>query len=105
MTVSHNLPAGFDNIREFSLAATLHMFSLSKDKDGRVHYLDMVSSGGLEPKNERVFLKTKGSSYLDERRRKRWDRFIVFALGLVAGVLTAIASALAKGHWKSPQVS
>jgi len=102
MTVNHNPPDGADKMREFSLATMLHMLSLPKNAQGDTHYLGIASTGGLDPKNERVFLKAKGSLYLDERRKKRWDRFIVFAFGLVAGVLTAIASAWAKGHWKLP---
>jgi len=102
MTVNHNPPLGAETMREFSVAITLHTFSLPKNASGDVHYLGNVSTGALDLKNERVFLKAKGALYLDERSQKRWDRGWFFALGLIAGMLTNIASAWAKGHLKLP---
>ncbi|SRR6266849_588163 len=102
MTINHNPPSGAETMREFSLATTLHTLSLPKNERGEVHYLGVISSGSIEPKNERVFLKAKGALYLDERRQKGWDRVWVFALGLVAGVLTTIGSAWARGQLKLP---
>ena len=98
MTVNHTPPAGAEEMREFSLATTLHMFSLPKDEHGEVHYLGIVSTGSIDPKNERVFLKAKGALYLDEQRQKLSDRIWFFGLGLMAGVLSTIASAWALGH-------
>ncbi len=98
MTVNHGPPAGTEKMREFTLATTLHMFSIPKDERGDVQYHGIRSTGGLDAKDETVFLKVKGSLYLDERKQKRWDRIWFFVLGLMAGVLTSIASAWARGH-------
>ncbi len=102
MTINQNNPAGVEAMREFALATTLHMFSLPKGADGDVRYLGIVSTGSLDPGNERVFLKAKGALYLDERRQKRRDRLWFFVLGLLAGVLTPIASAWVRAHLKLP---
>lgn len=102
MTVNHSPPPGVEKMREFSLATTLHMFSLPKNAHGDVEYLGIISTGGLDPKNERVFLRAKGALYLDERMQKRLDRVWFFALGLLAGVLTSIASAWARGQLRLP---
>jgi len=102
MTISHNPPAGAEAMREFSLACTLHMFSLPKSERGEVHYLDFISTGSIDPEKQRVFLKAKGALYLDERRQKWWDRFWFFVLGMGAGVLTAIVSAWVRSHLRLP---
>jgi hypothetical protein len=102
MTINHSPPAGAEGMREFSLATTLHMFSLPKNERGEVHYLGIISKGGIDPEKERVFLKAKGALYLDERRQELWDRFWFFVLGLGAGVLTSIASAWVRGHLRLP---
>src|SRR5688572_27597413 len=52
-TTKHTPPVGFEALREFFLATTLHMFSLPKDERGEVHYLDITSSGNLDPRKER----------------------------------------------------
>lgn len=97
MTINHNPPSGAEAMREFSLATTLHMFSLPKNEHAEVHYARVTSTGSIDPEKERVFLKAKGALYLDEWRRRWWDRFWFFAVGLGAGVLTSIASAWARG--------
>jgi hypothetical protein len=102
MTVNHGPAAGGEKMREFSLAITLHMFSLPKNEHGDIHYRGNSSTGGLEPKDQRVFLRAKGALYLDERRQKRSDRIWFFVLGLIAGLLTSIASAWARGHLRLP---
>jgi hypothetical protein len=102
MTINHSPPSGAEGMREFSLATTLHRLCLPKDARGEVHYLGIVSTGTIDPKNERVFLKAKGTLYLDERRQKWWDRFWFFALGLAVGLLTTIGSAWVRGHLRLP---
>ena len=102
MTMNHQPPAGAEKMREFTLATTLHVFSLPKGADGDVRYLGIVSTGSLDPGSERVFLKAKGALYLDERRQKFRDRFWFFVLGMLAGILTPIASAWVRGHLKLP---
>jgi hypothetical protein len=98
MTINHSPPSGAEAMREFSLATELHMFSLPKNKSGEVHYLGIVSTGSIDPNNERVFLKAKGALYLDERSQKTSDRIWFFVLGLMTGVLTTVASAWARGQ-------
>lgn len=102
MTINHNPPSGAEAMREFSLATNLHMFSLPKNERGEVHYLSVFSTGSIDPKNERVFLKAKGALYLDERRQKFWDRIWFFVLGLGAGVLATIASAWLRDRLRLP---
>ena len=97
MTINHNPPSGAEAMREFSLATTLHMFSLPKNERGEVHYLGITSTGGIDPKNERVFLKAKGALYLDEGRQKLRDRIWFFLLGFGAAVLATITSAWVQG--------
>jgi hypothetical protein len=102
MTINHSPPAGADAMREFSLATTLHMFSLPKNERGEVHYLGIISTGSIDPEKERVFLKAKGALYLDEWRQKWWDRLWFFVLGFGLGVLAPIASAWVRGHLRLP---
>ena len=89
-------------MREFSLAITLYMFALPKDDKGIVNYLGIKSSGSIDLEKERVFLKAKGSLYLDELKQKFWDRMWSFVLGFSAGLLVAIASAWLKEQLKLP---
>jgi hypothetical protein len=56
MTISYTPPDGFDLMREFALAITLHMYLLPADTGGVVSYLGIRTAGMLEPKKERVFL-------------------------------------------------
>jgi hypothetical protein len=102
MTINYTPPAGAEKMREFSLAITLHIFTLPKDTDGAIHYLGIRSSGGMDPDKERVFMKAKGALYLDERRQKFWDRLWAFVLGLSAGLLAAVTAAWVKGQLRLP---
>jgi hypothetical protein len=101
-TINHTPPAGAEEMREFSLAITLYMFALPKDDKGIVNYLGIKSSGSIDLEKERVFLKAKGSLYLDELKQKFWDRMWSFVLGFSAGLLVAIASAWLKEQLKLP---
>ena len=80
-TIKNTPPDGAEEMREFSLATTLHMFSLRKDASGAVEYLGIRSTGDIDPRRARVFLRAKGALYLDEHRRRIWDRFWSFVLG------------------------
>jgi hypothetical protein len=102
MTINHTPPTGAEAMREFSLATTLYMFGLPKNERGEIHYLGIISSGSIDPQNERVFLKGKGALYLDEQRQKFWDRFWFFVLGCAVGVFASIASAWVRGQLKLP---
>lgn len=92
MTINHTPPDGAEDMREFSLATTLHMFGMPRNDDGEVHYMDMISRGSIAPKNERVFLKAKGALYLDTEREKRLDRLYALLVGFSAGFLSAFMS-------------
>ena len=96
ITINHIPPEGMEMMREFSLAMTLHMFTLPRDEYGVIHYLGIKSSGSLAPEKERVFLKSKGSLYLDEQSQRFWDRLWSFIAGFSAGCLVVIATAWAK---------
>jgi hypothetical protein len=78
------------------------MFTLPKAADGVIRYLEVRSSGNINPDKERVFLKAKGALYLDERTQKFWDRLWSFILGFGAGSLAAVAAAWVKGQLKLP---
>jgi hypothetical protein len=102
ITLNHVPPQGAESIREFTLATTLHMFTLPKDQEGKTHYLGVTSSGSIKPESERIFIKAKGALYLGELRQKFRDRLWSFILGFLAGTLVAFASAWLKGELKFP---
>jgi hypothetical protein len=93
-TINYTPPEGAEQMREFGLATTLHMFTLPKQQNSEVTYLGVRSSGNLDPETAKVFIKAKGALYLDERRRRFWDRFWSFVVGFGAGLLVVIA-----GDW------
>jgi hypothetical protein len=101
-TINYTPPEGAEQMREFGLATTLHMFTLPKNSNGIVRYLGITSQGGLDPALERVFLKAKGALYLDEQRRRFWDRFWSFVVGFGAGLLVVIAGDWLKGVLRLP---
>lgn len=96
MTISHTPPGGAEEMREFSLATTIHMFGLPRNSQGEINYLGIKSTGSINPEKERVFMKAKGALYLDEQRQKYWDRLWSFILGLSAGLLAAWVKGLLK---------
>jgi hypothetical protein len=100
MTLSHHPPEGAELSKEYSLATTLHMFGLPKDPDGSTQYLHIVSSGSVDPTNERIFLKAKGALYLDQMAQKSHDRVWSFILGLAGGVAGSLATAWLKQYLK-----
>jgi hypothetical protein len=102
VTINHKPPTGAEEMREFSLATTLHMFTLPKGPDGVVHYLGINSSGGLNPDQERVFLKAKGALYLDQHTQKFWDRLWSLAFGFIGGVLATVVASWVKGQLRLP---
>lgn len=102
ITFNHTPPEGAENMREFSLVTTLHMFTLPKDAAGVVHYLGIRSSGSLNPEKERVFLKAKGALYLDEVRQRFRDRMWSFVVGFSAGLLATVAASWVKGQMMLP---
>jgi len=98
-TLDHQPPTGAEKSREYSLAVSLHMFTLPKDSSGAVHYHGVPSPrgvrshGNVDPDQERIFLKAKGALYLDQFAQKRWDRFWAFLSGAVAGVTVGLVLA------------
>jgi hypothetical protein len=85
-------------MREFTLAKTLHMFTLPKDENGSVRYLQVTSAGTLNPEELSVFLKAKGALYLDEHVQKFRDRLWSLALGFIGGVFATVVAAWMKGQ-------
>jgi len=102
MTIRHSPPEGAEEMREFSLATTLHMFTLPKDAHGVVHYMGIKSSGTIDPEKQQIFMKAKGALYLDELAQSFRDRLWSFVLGFAAGLLTAVASAWVKSKLSLP---
>jgi len=92
MTLNHTPPAGADDMREFSLATTLHMFTLPENDLGERHYEGIISTGSVDPSNERVFVKVKGALYLDAESEKRRDRLYAMLIGFSVGFLSAFLS-------------
>lgn len=99
-TINYTPPDGFDLMREFALAITLHMYLLPADTSGAVNYLGIRTSGSLDPKKEQVFLTAKGALYLDEYRQKRWDRLWSVVLGFATGLLVAVCAGWLKNRLK-----
>jgi hypothetical protein len=102
VTLNYTPPTGAEEMREYALAKTLHMFTLPKDADGAVRYQGIRSSGSLDAETEHVFLKAKGALYLDEYKQRVWDRLWLFVLGLSTGLLVALVGAWLKGLLKLP---
>ena len=102
ITLDHSPPMGAEQMRELSLAITLHMFTLPKDSSGAVYYLDIKSQGNVNPEQERVFLRAKGALYLDQLAQKHWDRLWSLAYGFIGGVLGALVTALLKRQLSLP---
>jgi hypothetical protein len=101
-TIAHTPPTGAEEMREFSLATTLHMFTLPKNADGETHYGGTKSSGSIDPEKERVFVKARGFLYLEDQARRFWDRLWSVVLGFLGGLLLAIAVSWAKGLLRLP---
>lgn len=74
-------------MREYSQAVTLHMFTLQKLADGTTEYLGVISRGGVNPKNEKVFLKAKGALRLDEHDTRKKERLFALLLGVSGAFL------------------
>ncbi len=91
LTFNHNPPTGAEEMREFSLAYSLHMLTLKQAGADQVKYKGVTSSGSLDPSNEKVFIKAKGSFFLSELVEKRRDRLVYFSLGLVSGLIALFA--------------
>jgi hypothetical protein len=102
MTINYDPPDGAEEMREFGVARTLHMFNLPKDSNGSVSYLGITTSGGLDPKTEKVFIKAKGALYLDVNSQRLWDRIWTFAGGFGAGILVAVVGAWVKQALRLP---
>jgi hypothetical protein len=101
-TVTHTPPRGAEEMREFSLATTLHMHLLQENERGETHYMGIVSRGSMDARNERVFIKAKGALYLDEQRQKSLERLYSFIVGFVAGILVPIISGWIQSHLSLP---
>jgi len=93
MTQNHTPPSGAERMREYSLAVALHMHNLPKNERGEAHYMGIISSGTIDPRNERVFLKAKGALYLDEQAQKRRDRLYSLIVAIGVSILAAVVSA------------
>ena len=100
MTLNHTPPNGAEDMREFSLATMLHMYRLPKNDQGDTHYEGIRSSGSVDPRNERVFMKAKGALYLDAESEKRRDRLYALLIGFSAGFLSAFLSSWLYGEIK-----
>jgi hypothetical protein len=99
MTINHTPPHGAHEMREFSLAITLHMFLLPADANNMVSYLGIRSSGSLDTGRERVFLTAKGALYLAEYVEKRMDRIWSIVVGFASGLFVAIGAAWVKSRF------
>lgn len=92
ITLTHEAPEGTEMMREFSQAISLHMFTLEKNKEGIVEYLDTSSIGNVDPGKEKVFIKAKGALYLEDCRQRKRERNISFMTGLGAGLIITVVS-------------
>lgn len=97
ISIDNKPPKNIERMRELDTAIFLHMFTLPKNKDGEIHYMDIISRGGIVPNNERVFLKAKGALYLDEQRGKFRERLYSFVTGILVGIIVTGYSAWIHG--------
>jgi len=88
-TLSHTPPDGAEKMREYSQVIAFHMFTLPKRSDGTTEYMSVVSSGSVDPKSEKVFLKSKGALYLEEYDTKKKERLFALFLGIAGAFLGA----------------
>jgi hypothetical protein len=100
MTINYSPPEGAELMREYALAITLHMYLRPAEADGVIRYMGVMTTGGLDPKRERVFLTAKGALYLDEFRQKRWDRIWSVVLGFATGLLVAVCAAWVRNRFR-----
>lgn len=92
ITFSHTPPKGAENMREFSLARSLHGLTLPKNEEGESEYEGINFNGSLSAKNEKVFIKAKGLLYLDGQNEKRNDRFFSFFIGIAVAIISIVIS-------------
>lgn len=88
ITINYTPAPGSENMREFSLARSLHMLRLPRNKNGEVEYNGVTSSGSMNAQDERVFIKAKGQLYLEEIARKWEERAVYVLLGILVTVFT-----------------
>ena len=93
ISIDSQLPKNMERMRELDTAISLYMFTLPKNNEGEVQYMGITSRGGIDPKNERVFLKAKGALYLDEQRSKFRERLYSFVIGILVGCIVVGFSA------------
>jgi hypothetical protein len=82
-----------NEVVELERAISLHMFTLPRDENGACQYLGITSTGSIDPRNERVYLRAKGALYLDEKEEKFRERLLSFVVGIGVGAVVAIFSA------------
>ena len=90
---TYQTPEGFGRMRELYLAIDLHMYTLPKNEMGERHYMGSISTGDIDPTEERVFIKAKGALYLDEQRAKFKERLYSFVFAVLVGLIVACFSA------------
>ena len=98
ITINTKYPEGMENMRALNEAINLHIYTLSKNERGEREYMGMHSHGSIEPKEERVFIKAKGALYLDEQRKKFWERIYSFIIAIIVGIAVAGFSAWIRGQ-------
>jgi hypothetical protein len=89
-TLRHTPPPGAELMREYTQAVAFYMFTMPKDSDGCTRYLGIVSSGSVDPKDQRIFLKAKGALYLDAAAAKRRERYYNFVIAVSVGAITGV---------------
>lgn len=92
LTITYSPPSDAEEMREFALAKTLHMFGLPKDEHGEIRYLDIVTTGSLDPRKECIFLKAAGALYLESELQRQRERVYSFLVGFSAGFLSLLLS-------------
>jgi hypothetical protein len=103
-TITHNPVPGAENMREYDLARTLHMNNI-KDSNGECHYQGTDFRCGIPPEHCRVFLKAKGSLYLDELAEKKAERRFTIIIAVVSAILGALFTAWFTTLFPSPKTT
>jgi len=76
VSINTTHPDGFENMRELNEAISLHMYTLPKNEKGITEYMGITGRESINPDEVRVFLKAKGSLYLDEQKIDSGSEFI-----------------------------
>ncbi|HKL04412.1 MAG TPA: hypothetical protein VJ929_01200 [Roseovarius sp.] len=93
LTYNISVPEGAENMREYAVAKSLYIETLPRSKDGSVTY-DGCTVDGSSMLNEKIYMKANGFLYLNDKREAAKERYLSFALGVLASLITFVVTEL-----------